>query len=61
MYLFQEIETDETASKAVQAPAFDVDKLIPDLKDLIAGEIKSSKSKLASRTLSSSLRVGFSV
>lgn len=42
----KEIETDETATKTVQAAAFDLDKLIPDLKALIAKGIKSSEDVL---------------
>lgn len=40
------IETDETSSKPSETPSFDVDKLIPDLEELVAKGIKSSKDVL---------------
>ena len=40
---FQQIETDETASKSAEASSFDVDKLILYLKELIAEGLKSSE------------------
>ena len=44
-YIFQRIETHETSSKPSETPSFDVDKLIPDLEELVAKGIKSSKGK----------------
>lgn len=40
---FQQIETDETASKSAETSSFDVDKLILYLKELIAEGLKSSE------------------
>lgn len=48
-FYLQEIETDETASKPSDSSALsadDIDKLIPDLEDLIAKGIKSSKGEI---------------
>lgn len=42
---FQQIETDETASKSVKASFFEADKLIPYLKELIAEGLKSCEGK----------------
>ena len=47
-FYLQQIETDETASKQAESSnlsADDVNKLIPDLEDLIAKGIKSSNGR----------------